>query len=126
MYTHLTEVSFKQHAQHKTNYKEIIQSDITGVMWTYWQSKAIQMCQDIANITNVMIVLYAGATLICFMFWNFVIAYFLHGMWKCKFPCLYFDIPVGSADFTIYTPSIGTLSYTVSSPLGRIQHTFGS
>ena len=27
-----------------------------------------------------------------------------------------------SADFTFYAPGIGTLSYTVSSPLGRIQH----
>ena len=32
------------------------------------------------------------------------------------------DIPAGSADFTIYTPGIGTHSFTVSSPLGRIQH----
>ena len=32
------------------------------------------------------------------------------------------DIPVGSADCTIYTPGIGTHSFTVSSPLGRIQH----
>ena len=32
------------------------------------------------------------------------------------------DIPVGSADCTIYTPGIGTYSFTVSSPLGRIQH----
>ena len=31
-------------------------------------------------------------------------------------------IPVGSADCTIYTPGIGTHSFTVSSPLGRIQH----
>ena len=31
-----------------------------------------------------------------------------------------------SADFTIYTPSIGTLFYTVSSPLGRIQGIFCS
>ena len=30
--------------------------------------------------------------------------------------------PLSSADFTIYAPGIGTLSYTVSSPLGRIQH----
>ena len=29
---------------------------------------------------------------------------------------------VGSADCTIYTPGIGTHSFTVSSPLGRIQH----
>ena len=28
---------------------------------------------------------------------------------------------MSSADFTIYTPGIGTLSYTVSSTLGRIQ-----
>ena len=32
------------------------------------------------------------------------------------------DIPVGSADCTIYTPGIGTHSFTVSSPLGIIQH----
>ena len=32
------------------------------------------------------------------------------------------DIPIGSADCTIYTPGIGTHSITVSSPLGRIQH----
>ena len=32
------------------------------------------------------------------------------------------DIPVGSADCTIYTPGIGTHSFTVSSSLGRIQH----
>ena len=32
------------------------------------------------------------------------------------------DIPVGSADCTIYSPSTGTFSFTVSSPLGRIQH----
>ena len=32
------------------------------------------------------------------------------------------DIPVGSADCTIYTPGIGTHSFTVSSPLGSIQH----
>ena len=32
------------------------------------------------------------------------------------------DIPVGSADCTIYTPGIGTHSFTVSSPLRRIQH----
>ena len=32
------------------------------------------------------------------------------------------DIPIGSADCTIYTPGIGTHSFTVSSPLGRIQH----
>ena len=30
--------------------------------------------------------------------------------------------PLSSADFTIYASGIGTLSYTVSSPLGRIQH----
>ena len=30
--------------------------------------------------------------------------------------------PLSSADFAIYAPGIGTLSYTVSSPLGRIQH----
>ena len=30
--------------------------------------------------------------------------------------------PLSSADFTIYAPGTGTLSYTVSSPLGRIQH----
>ena len=30
--------------------------------------------------------------------------------------------PLSSADFTIYVPGIGTLSYTVSSPLRRIQH----
>ena len=30
--------------------------------------------------------------------------------------------PLSSADFTIYAPGIGTLSYTISSPLGRIQH----
>ena len=30
--------------------------------------------------------------------------------------------PFSSADFTIYTPGICTLSYTVSSPLRRIQH----
>ena len=34
---------------------------------------------------------------------------------------LYSDIHLSSADFTICTPGIGTLSYTVSSPLGRIQ-----
>ena len=32
------------------------------------------------------------------------------------------DIPVGPADCTIYTPAIGTHSFTVISPLGRIQH----
>ena len=32
------------------------------------------------------------------------------------------DIPVASANCTIYTPGIGTHSFTVSSPLGRIQH----
>ena len=32
------------------------------------------------------------------------------------------DMTVGSADCTIYTPGIGTHSFTVSSPLGRIQH----
>ena len=32
------------------------------------------------------------------------------------------DIPAGSADCTIYTAGIGTHSFTVSSPLGRIQH----
>ena len=32
------------------------------------------------------------------------------------------DIPVGSANCTIYAPGIGTHSFTVSSPLGRIQH----
>ena len=32
------------------------------------------------------------------------------------------DIPVGSADCTIYIPGIGTHSFAVSSPLGRIQH----
>ena len=31
---------------------------------------------------------------------------------------------MSSADFTIYTPGIGTLSYMVSSPLGRIQRIF--
>ena len=30
------------------------------------------------------------------------------------------DIPVSSADCTIYTPGIGTHSFTLSSPLGRI------
>ena len=30
--------------------------------------------------------------------------------------------PLSSADFTIYATGIGTLSYTVSSRLGRIQH----
>ena len=30
--------------------------------------------------------------------------------------------PLSSADFTIYAPGIGTFSYTVSSPLVRIQH----
>ena len=30
--------------------------------------------------------------------------------------------PLSSADFTIYASGIVTLSYTVSSPLGRIQH----
>ena len=30
--------------------------------------------------------------------------------------------PLSAADFTIYAPGIVTLSYTVSSPLGRIQH----
>ena len=30
--------------------------------------------------------------------------------------------PLSSADFTIYAPGIGTLSFTVSSPLWRIQH----
>ena len=47
---------------------------------------------------------------------------------KCKCKCrgLQSEIPVASADFTIYTPGIGTLSYTVSSPLGRIQRIFCS
>ena len=36
------------------------------------------------------------------------------------------DIPSSSADCTIYTPGIGTHSYTVSSPLGRIQRIFCS
>ena len=30
--------------------------------------------------------------------------------------------PLSSTDFTIYAPGIVTLSYTVSSPLRRIQH----
>ena len=30
--------------------------------------------------------------------------------------------PSRSADFIIYVPGTGTLSYTVSSPLGRIQY----
>ena len=49
------------------------------------------------------------------------------------FHCIYVNLNVNvsvyslksqlsSADFTIYAPGIGTLSYTVSSPLGRIQH----
>ena len=29
-------------------------------------------------------------------------------------------------NFTVYNPGIGTLSYTISSPLGRIQHIFCS
>ena len=29
--------------------------------------------------------------------------------------------PLSSADFTIYTPGTGTLSYSVSSPLGKNQ-----
>ena len=33
-----------------------------------------------------------------------------------------FDIPLSSADFTIDTPGIRTLSYTVSYPLGKLQH----
>ena len=47
-------------------------------------------------------------------------------MHKCKCKCrgLYSEIPVSSADFTIYTPGIGTLSYMVSSHLGRIKHIF--
>ena len=45
---------------------------------------------------------------------------------KCKCVYLKFDIPSSSADFTNYTPAIGTLSYTVSSPLGRIQCIFCS
>ena len=32
------------------------------------------------------------------------------------------DIPVGSTGCTIYTPVIGTHSFIVSSPLGRIQN----
>ena len=32
------------------------------------------------------------------------------------------DIPVGSTDYTICNPGIGTHSFTVSFPLGRIQH----
>ena len=32
------------------------------------------------------------------------------------------DIPVGSADCTIYTPGVGTHSFIISSPLDRIQH----
>ena len=36
------------------------------------------------------------------------------------------DIPVGSADCIVYTPGIGTRSFTVSSPLGRIQHLHNS
>ena len=30
--------------------------------------------------------------------------------------------PLSSSDFTVYAPGIGTLSYIVSSSLGRIQH----
>ena len=43
---------------------------------------------------------------------------------KCKLNAHAYspDIPVGSADCTIYTPGTGTHSFTVSSPLGRIQH----
>ena len=33
---------------------------------------------------------------------------------------------MSSADFIIYTPGIGTLFYTVSSPLGKIQRIFCS
>ena len=36
------------------------------------------------------------------------------------------DIPVSSADCTMYTPGIGTRSFTVSSPLWRIQHLHNS
>ena len=37
--------------------------------------------------------------------------------------CVYsLKSPLSSADFTVYALGIGTLSYTVSSPLGRIQH----
>ena len=41
---------------------------------------------------------------------------------KCKVYVYSPDIPVGSADCIGYTPGIGTHSFTVSSPLGRIQH----
>ena len=41
---------------------------------------------------------------------------------NCKVHVYSPDIPVGSADCTMYTPGIGTHSFIVSSPLGRIQH----
>ena len=43
---------------------------------------------------------------------------------KCKHVCFNYNLksPLSSADFTIYAPGIGTPSYTVSSPPGRIQH----
>ena len=45
---------------------------------------------------------------------------------KCKNVNVYVLslISRSSAHFTIYTTGIGTLAYTVSSPLGRIQHLY--
>ena len=40
---------------------------------------------------------------------------------KCKCRCLSSEIPVSSADFSIYTTSIWTFSCIVLSPLGKIQ-----
>ena len=40
-------------------------------------------------------------------------------IYKYKCACLWSDIPSSSADFTIYTTDIGTLSYMVSSLMGE-------
>ena len=42
-----------------------------------------------------------------------------HAKVKCKCMCLLSDIPVSSADFTIYILGIGILFCTVSSHLGK-------
>ena len=45
-----------------------------------------------------------------------------HNKTFCESVCLQLNVLLSSSDLTIYTPGIGTLNYTVSSPLGRIQH----
>ena len=41
---------------------------------------------------------------------------------KRKRVCLSSEIPIEFSRLYNYVPGIGTLAYTVSSPLGRIQH----